>query len=75
MFRNLLTYKAENAGCIVRTKNPAYTSQMCSECGHIEKENRKKQALFLCLNCGHMENADSNASKNILHSSSATVGQ
>lgn len=44
---------------------PAYTSQCCSQCGHVEKDNRKKQAEFVCLACGHSENADLNAAKNI----------
>ena len=64
MFRQILTYKAENAGGIVTKNNPAYTSQMCSKCGHIDKENRKSQAVFNCVSCGHTENADTNAAKN-----------
>ena len=42
-----------------------YTSQRCSHCGSVDKDNRKTQEEFLCLNCGHQDNADSNASKNI----------
>lgn len=42
-----------------------YTSQRCSACGHIAKENRKSQAAFLCVACGYTENADLNAAKNI----------
>lgn len=45
--------------------SPAYTSQRCSECGHTESGNRRKQAEFICLKCGHSENADLNAAKNI----------
>ncbi len=44
--------------------NPKFTSQKCSHCGHIEKENRKKER-FLCLNCGFFEDADVQASVNI----------
>jgi putative transposase len=44
---------------------PAYTSQNCSECGHISAENRKSQAVFSCVNCGHRSNADINAARNI----------
>jgi hypothetical protein len=32
--------------------DPAYTSQTCCECGHVDKKNRVDQALFICLNCG-----------------------
>lgn len=46
---------------------PAYTSQRCFHCGHIEKANRVSRDLFICQKCGHTDNADINASKNILH--------
>ena len=45
--------------------NPAYTSQTCNRCGHIDKENRKTQAHFECTACGHTDNADINAALNI----------
>ena len=45
--------------------NPAYTSQTCSHCGHVEKENRKTQARFQCVSCGFVSNADTNAATNI----------
>lgn len=63
---NSLKYKGANRGVVLHKVNPAYTSQTCSECGHCEKGNRKTQADFLCKCCGHTENADVNASKNIL---------
>ena len=44
----------------------AYTSQMCSKCGHTSKENRKTQSLFECTDCGYTENADLQATYNIL---------
>lgn len=44
----------------------AYTSQRCSECGHIAPENRKSQALFQCVACSAGPcNADINAARNI----------
>jgi len=46
--------------------NPAYTSQTCSSCGHIDKNNRNNEK-FLCLCCGYKSDADYNASVNILH--------
>ena len=45
--------------------NPAYTSQTCSKCGHVDKENRKTQARFLCVSCSYASNADTNAAINI----------
>jgi IS605 OrfB family transposase len=62
----MVEYKAKWRGNTVTKINPAYTSQECSNCGHIEKDNRKTQANFCCLSCGHSENADVNASNNIL---------
>jgi transposase len=44
---------------------PAYTSQRCSACGHVDGDSRKSQALFLCTACGHTANADVNAALNI----------
>lgn len=46
--------------------NPAYTSQQCSCCGYVSKDNRKTQEEFKCQNCGFEHNADFNASLNIL---------
>jgi putative transposase len=44
----------------------AYTSQQCSECGHIAPENRESQAVFACVACGAGAcNADVNAARNI----------
>ena len=54
-------------GIKVSTVNPAYTSQMCPICGHIGKENRKTQEKFCCVKCGHTDNADVNASINIMN--------
>jgi IS605 OrfB family transposase len=45
--------------------NPAYTSQRCSACGHVAKDNRESQAVFLCVACGYTGNADVNAAINI----------
>jgi transposase len=45
--------------------DPAYTSQMCSQCGHIAKKNRPDQATFCCTSCGFAEHADVNAARNI----------
>ena len=65
-FVNQLEYKAEWKGGVVIKVDPKNTSRMCSACGHIAKESRVTQARFECVECGHKENADVNASKNIL---------
>jgi len=61
-----IKYKAEAKNVQVREINPAYSSQRCNRCGHISRNNRKTQSVFHCENCHHTENADLNASKNIL---------
>jgi putative transposase len=58
-------YKAERAGVPIVHVDPAYTSQQCSECGHIEKANRVSQELFVCRSCGVVAHADHNAARNI----------
>ena len=63
----------EEYGIIITKVNPAYTSQECSNCGYISKKNRKSQATFICGFCGKNQNADINASKNILARSSSDL--
>lgn len=45
--------------------DPKYTSQKCSCCGHIAKQNRVNQSKFVCVKCSFAQNADFNAAKNI----------
>jgi transposase len=45
--------------------DPAYTSQGCAECGHVDKQNRVSQGMFICRGCGVVAHADRNASRNI----------
>lgn len=63
--RNFIEYKAKMHGVAVLAVDPAYTSQECPECGHIDRRNRPKQALFSCVACGHSGNADAVAARNI----------
>ncbi|GGP11139.1 transposase [Nonomuraea glycinis] len=58
-------YKAHRAGVAVIHVDPAYTSQQCSSCGHVDRQNRLDQASFLCTSCGFAEHADVNAARNI----------
>ncbi|MGC8980067.1 MAG: RNA-guided endonuclease InsQ/TnpB family protein, partial [Thermoplasmata archaeon] len=62
--QKFIEYKAEDAGKIVVYVNPKYTSQRCSRCGYIDKNNRHG-SVFRCKNCGFELNADLNASRNI----------
>lgn len=63
--QNMIEYKADRIGIKVKYINPSYTSQKCSKCGHIDKENRQTQEKFVCTQCGFELNADHNAAINI----------
>ena len=66
MFQQYLSYKLSwRAGQLILIP-PKNTSTKCRICGHIAKENRINQAKFQCIQCGHTEDADLNASINIL---------
>jgi IS605 OrfB family transposase len=56
--------KAEENNITIIKIDPKYTSQRCSKCGYIHKDNRKKEK-FKCLNCGFEAYADYNAARNI----------
>ncbi len=45
--------------------SPAYTSQRCSACGHVDGRSRESQASFRCTACTFTANADVNAAINI----------
>ena len=54
-----LIYKARQKQSTVIKVNPAYTSQTCPCCGHMETSNRnKKLHRFACKNCGYKSNDD-----------------
>lgn len=65
-FQNLLSYKLDWRGGRLILISPKNTSIKCRICGHIAMENRAVLEEFQCVNCGHTENADLNASINIL---------
>jgi len=46
-----LDYKSKWQGKEFIQVNPAYTSQTCSCCSHVSKNNRKSRSLFVCENC------------------------
>jgi len=56
-----IKYKASLLGIPIYFVNPAYTSQVCSRCGSINKPNGKN---YKC-SCSHFDHRDSNAAFNI----------
>src|SRR5580704_7323752 len=45
--------------------SPAFTSQRCSACGHVDAKSRESQARFACTACSFACHADVNAARNI----------
>jgi len=73
---SFLTYKAARAGIPMIAVDPAYTSQRCTTCGHIDKRNRTSQARFVCQDCGYTaEHADILGADNIAHRAPTTWAQ
>jgi transposase len=54
------------------TVNPAYTSQTCSHCGHLDKRSRVG-LRFCCTACGWQQNADVNAARNLAGKGTASI--
>lgn len=65
-FSLALSSAARYTGTTVVAVPAAYTSQRCSNCGHVDPKSRERQAVFRCTSCTHTEHADINAAKNIL---------
>ena len=64
-FRGQLEYKLSWRGATLIKVPARYTSQKCSRCGNVSRNNRKSQSLFACESCGLEINADLNTSINI----------
>jgi transposase len=65
----------EKAPGRVEKINPAYTSQRCSACGHVDPKSRESQAVFRCTACRFTLNADMNAARNIAAGHAVTARQ
>ena len=72
-FFEMLEYKLDKNGGELIKVDPKYTSQTCSSCGYISKDNRLTQSKFKCIKCENTLNADYNASLNILNAVGTTV--
>ncbi|AIY90581.1 RNA-guided endonuclease InsQ/TnpB family protein [Geoglobus acetivorans] len=66
LFKQKLKTKCEYYGINYIEVNEAYTSQTCSVCGDINRNNRKHRGLYVCGECGSVLNADVNGALNIL---------
>jgi putative transposase len=64
-FRQFLTYKAAEAGRKLGLVNPAYTTQTCSQCQHVQVKKLSERE-HNCSQCGYRATRDFNAAQNIL---------
>ena len=71
--KNMAERIGRKYGITISLTNAEYTSQQCSCCGYIHKDNRKTQEKFKCIHCGYENNADLNASINIKNRISVDV--
>ena len=73
--RTFIAYKAEERGCTVVAVDPRHTSQTCSCCGHVARNNRRSRGRFVCRNCSVELHADLNAARNIAAKYHASVAR
>ena len=66
VIKNKFVRLEEKYGITTIEVNAAYTSQECSNCGFVSKNNRKTQSEFVCKCCNYKINADVNAARNIV---------
>jgi len=73
--KSFIVYKAEERGCTVAGVDPRHTSQTCSCCGHVARNNRRSRGRFVCRVCGFELHADLNAARNIAAKYHASGGR
>lgn len=72
--KSFVEYKAEERGVKVVGVDPRHTSQTCSSCGHVARNNRRSRGDFWCRQCGYRTHADRNGARNIAAKYLASVG-
>ena len=72
-FRELLTYKAEQAGIKLIIADRFYpSSKLCSNCGSVKQTLKLTERTYICSNCGLEIDRDLNASLNLCHYSTVS---
>ena len=73
-FREILTYKAENAGIKLIIADRFYpSSKTCSCCGAVKQTLKLTERVFVCNECGLEIDRDLNASLNLCRLGCSTV--
>jgi putative transposase len=65
LFRQMIEYKAEEAGTQIVAVNPSNTTQACSRCGSLVPKDVSVR-VHTCHHCGLVLDRDVNAARNIL---------
>ena len=66
MFTTMLQYKAEKKGkVLVKIDRWFPSSKTCCQCGHIHKELKLSDRVYICPICGNIMDRDHQAAKNI----------
>jgi len=73
-FANRCQVLGKEQGVFIWEVNPAYTSQTCFKCGHVDKQSRAGVS-FVCTKCGHADHADINAARNIALKGTESLGK
>ena len=73
--KGFVAYKAEERGCTVAGVDPRHTSQTCSCCGYVARNNRRSRGRFVCRVCGFELHADLNAARTIAAKYHASVAR
>ena len=60
LLRQMIAAKAEEAARVVVEVDARFSSQECSQCGHVASESRRRRR-FCCVACGFCLHADINA--------------
>ncbi|GAB3750968.1 RNA-guided endonuclease InsQ/TnpB family protein [Nocardiopsis nanhaiensis] len=63
-FKLACVNRARRTGTSIVEVDPAYTSQRCFECDHVDPKSRESQARYRCTRCAHTDHADVNAAEN-----------
>jgi putative transposase len=64
-FKRMVAYKIVLEGGRIVEVPPAWSSQTCAECDHVDAASRKGER-FCCAACGHTDHADVNAARVLL---------
>ena len=64
-FRQRLSQKCEEYGCLYKVVNEDYTSKTCGSCGNVKKDLGDAH-IYECKICGTITDRDVNAARNIL---------